>query len=68
MDYYLNQEGRRIQFTVPSGWNVLSAQDCAKAPVVDDVAKEIERALDNPIGTAPLRKAWPARNEGSGAF
>lgn len=56
MDYYLNQEGRRIPFTVPSGWNVLSAQDCAKAPVVDDVAKEIERALDNPIGTAPLEK------------
>jgi nickel-dependent lactate racemase len=56
MDYYLNQEGRRIQFSVPPGWNVLSAQDCAKAPVVDDVVKEIERALDSPIGTAPLQK------------
>ncbi len=56
MDCYLNQEGRRIQFSVPSGWNVLSAQDCAKAPVVDDVVKEIERALDSPIGTAPLQK------------
>jgi lactate racemase len=56
MDYYINQEGSRIQFTVPSGWNVLSAQDCAKAPIVEDVSKEIERALDNPIGTAPLEK------------
>ncbi|MGD0099117.1 MAG: nickel-dependent lactate racemase [Acidobacteriota bacterium] len=56
MDYYLNQEGRRIQFSVPPGWNVLSAQDCAKAPVVDDVVKEIERALDSPIGTVPLQK------------
>ncbi len=55
MDYYINQNGSRIQFTVPSGWNVLSAQDCAKAPVVDDVAQEIERALDNSIGTAPLQ-------------
>jgi lactate racemase len=56
MDYYINQEGSRIQFSVPSGWNVLSAQDCAKAPIVEDVPKEIERALDNPIGTAPLEK------------
>ena len=56
MDYYLNQDGKRIQFAVPSGWNVLSAQDCAKAPLVKDVPVDIERALDHPIGTAPLEK------------
>jgi lactate racemase len=56
MDYYINQDGSRIQFSIPSGWNVLSAQDCAKAPIVEDVPKEIERALDHPIGTAPLEK------------
>jgi lactate racemase len=56
MDYYINQDGSRIQFSVPSGWNVLSAEDCAKAPIVGDVPGEIERALDNPIGTAPLEK------------
>ncbi len=56
MDYYLNHDGSRIHFAVPQGWNVLSAKDCAKAPVVEDVSKEIERALDNPIGTGPLEK------------
>jgi nickel-dependent lactate racemase len=56
MTYYLNYEGGRIDFTVPTGWNVLSSQDCAEAAVVGDVAKEIERALDDPIGTPPLEK------------
>jgi lactate racemase len=56
MEYYINQDGSRIQFSVPSGWNVLSAEDCAKAPVVEDVPGEIERALDNPIGTPSLEK------------
>lgn len=56
MDYYINQDGSKIHFSVPSGWNVLSAEDCAKAPVVDDVSREIEHSLDNPIGTAPLEK------------
>ncbi len=56
MNYYLNYSGGRIDFSLPSGWNVLSSKDCAKAPVVEDVAGEIERALDNPIGTPPLEK------------
>ena len=54
MDYYLNYSGSRMSFSLPSGWNVLSSQDCAKAPLVEDTAKEVERALDNPIGTPPL--------------
>ena len=56
MEYYLNHDGGKIHFSIPSDWNVLSAADCAKAPVVQDVVGEIERALDNPIGTAPLEK------------
>ncbi len=56
MEYYLNQDGSKIHFSVPSEWNVISAADCAKAPVVEDISGEIERALDNPIGTAPLEK------------
>jgi lactate racemase len=56
MNYYLNYSGGRIDFSLPSGWNVLSSKDCAKAPVVEDVSKEIERALDNPIGTPTLEK------------
>jgi nickel-dependent lactate racemase len=56
MSYYLNYSGGRIDFSLPSGWNVLSSKDCAKAPVVEDVANEIERALDNPIGISTLEK------------
>ncbi len=56
MNYYLNYDGGRLDFTLPSDWNVLSSRDCAKAPVVENVAQEIERALDSPIGTPPLEK------------
>jgi lactate racemase len=56
MECYLNQDGSKIHFSVPSEWNVISAADCAKASVIEDVPKEIDRALDNPIGTAPLEK------------
>ena len=54
MDYYLNYDGDKINFSLPSEWNVLSSKDCAQAPVVKDVAGEIERSLDNPIGIASL--------------
>jgi nickel-dependent lactate racemase len=56
MNYYLNYSGSKLEFSLPSEWNVLSSQDCAKAPLVEDVAKEVERALDNPIGTQHLER------------
>jgi lactate racemase len=57
MDLFLNYwGGTRIHFSVPSGWNVLSSQDCARAPIVEDAAKEVERALDQAIGTPPLEQ------------
>jgi nickel-dependent lactate racemase len=56
MNYYINYSGSKINFSLPSEWNVLSSQDCAKAPLVEDTAKEVERALDNPIGTSSLER------------
>lgn len=56
MTYYLNYDGRRVDFEIPSGWNVLSCQDCAKVPAAEDVPGVIERALDDPIGSPPLEK------------
>jgi lactate racemase len=56
MNYYLNYDGGRMNFSLPAEWNVLSSQDCARAPIVEDVSREIERALDNPIGTPALEK------------
>ena len=54
MDYFLNYSGDKLYFKVPNEWKVLSSSDCAKAPVVEDVVREIERALDNPLGLPPL--------------
>jgi nickel-dependent lactate racemase len=63
MEYYLNYEGGRMEFSLPSGWNVLTCQDCAEAPIVPEVEKEINRALDNPIGTPRLEQmARPGMN------
>jgi nickel-dependent lactate racemase len=56
MNYYLNYGGGRMNFSLPAEWNVLSSRDCAPAPLVEDSVKEVERALDNPIGTSPLEK------------
>jgi len=56
MNYYLNYGGSKLEFSLPSEWNVLSTQDCAPAPVVSDVVKAVERALDNPVGASPLER------------
>jgi nickel-dependent lactate racemase len=56
MDYYLNYSGDKIHFSVPSEWKVLSSRDCTKAPVVEDVGLEIERALDHSIGMPALEE------------
>jgi nickel-dependent lactate racemase len=57
MDFYINYYGgSKLHFSVPSGWNVLSSRDCLRAPIVEDTAKEVERALDNSIGTPPLEQ------------
>ncbi len=56
MQHYLNYEGDRIFFSLPPGWNVISEEDRAPAPVVSDVKAEIDRALDNPIGSPPIEK------------
>lgn len=54
MSYCINYSDGKIEFSIPSGWNVLSSQDCAQAEVVPDPAREVERALDAPIGSPPL--------------
>ena len=45
-----------MDFSLPSGWKVLTCQDCSAAPVVADVETEIARALDSPIGSPPLEE------------
>ncbi len=54
MEHYVNYEGDRIFFTLPEGWNVISPQDKAPPAVVSDVRVEVNRALDNPIGSPKI--------------
>ena len=56
MEHYLNYEGGRINFLIPSSWNVLTCQDCTAVPIAEDVEKEIDRALDNPVGAPRLEE------------
>jgi nickel-dependent lactate racemase len=54
MSAYVNYEGKRVEFTLPQGWRVISGQDRPAAPVVSDPSAEIARALDHPIGSGKI--------------
>jgi len=54
MSVYVNYEGKKIEFTLPNGWEVISGQDRPAAPVVKDPVAEIARALDHPIGSGKI--------------
>ena len=54
MGVYVNCEGRKIDFTLPKGWTVISGQDRPPAPVAKDPDAEIARALDHPIGSEKI--------------
>ena len=55
-EYYLNYSGRRLNFKIPPGWNVITEADRAPAPVAADAVAEIARALDNPIGSPKIEE------------
>lgn len=56
MECYINYSGRRLDFTIPSGWNVISEADKAAPQVAADPVAEVGRALDNPIGSPKLEE------------
>ena len=56
MGLYVNYEGKKIDFSLPSGWHVISGEDKPPVPGVADPRQEIRRALDNPIGAAPIEE------------
>jgi nickel-dependent lactate racemase len=49
MEAYVNYEGKKIGFTVPSGWNLISGEDRPPVPGASNPLDEVRRALDNPI-------------------
>jgi nickel-dependent lactate racemase len=56
MEQYVNYEGDRITFSIPKSWNLISDQDKPPVPGVPDPLKEIQRALENPIGSPPVEE------------
>ena len=45
MSAYVNYEGKKISFTLPKGWNVISGEDKPPVPGVADPIKEIQRVF-----------------------
>jgi len=56
MSFYVNYERKKIDFSLPKGWNLISAED--KPPIwgVADPVQEIKRALDHPIGSPKIEE------------
>ncbi len=55
-NYYINYENRKKDFSLPKGWNVISAEDRPPVPGVTDPVQEISRALDHPVGSPKLEE------------
>jgi lactate racemase len=56
MSHYINYEGTKIHFSIPSGWNSIVDEDRQPVPGVLDPLKEIGHALDNPIGSSMIEE------------
>jgi nickel-dependent lactate racemase len=56
MNHYVNYEARRISFSIPEQWNLISAEDKPPIPGVSDPVDEIRRSLDHPIGSPKIEE------------
>jgi nickel-dependent lactate racemase len=53
---YVNYERKKIDFSLPKGWNLISNQDKPPIAGVPDPLQEIKRALDHPIGSPKIEE------------
>ena len=56
MPPYVNYNQEKLYFTLPKGWNSISAQDTPPIFGVSDPIQEIRRALDHPIGSSKIEE------------
>jgi nickel-dependent lactate racemase len=56
MAYYVNYENGKKTFSIPKGWNLISAQDRPPISGVADPLKEIREALEHPIGSPKIEE------------
>jgi len=53
---FLFHEGRKVSFEIPKEWNLLTFADLGTPPEHGNPADLTRKALENPIGSEPLRK------------
>jgi nickel-dependent lactate racemase len=53
---YVNYGNEKRDFSLPKGWNLISAEDKPPIPGVADPVQEIRRALDHPIGSPKIEE------------
>src|SRR4030066_1548682 len=56
MNGYINYEREKLSFSLPKGWNLISAVDKPPVPGVADPIAEIRHALDHPIGSPKIEE------------
>jgi len=56
MKSYINCEGEKVYFSLPSGWKSIVDEDRPPVPGISDPIQEIEHALDNPIGSPKIEE------------
>ena len=56
MKHYVNYGNQKKEFSLPKGWNPISAEDKPPIPGVNDPIQEIKRALDHPIGSPKIEE------------
>src|SRR4030043_1458913 len=56
MKHYVNYGNQKKEFSLPKGWNPISAEDKPPISGVNDPIQEIRRALDHPIGSPKIEE------------
>jgi nickel-dependent lactate racemase len=56
MNPYLNYQDKKVVFEMPTGWELLSFNEVSLRPEAGDIKREVEKALDNPVGSARLEE------------
>jgi len=56
MNAFVYYGDKKIEFEVPSKWNILSGGEINSAKTCPDATSELKRALDQPIGSASLEE------------
>ncbi len=56
MKFYVNYERKKIEFSLPKEWNLISNQDKPPVAGVTDPIQEIRHALGHPIGSPKIEE------------